>query len=307
MQVRILGSAAGGGFPQWNCACANCCRLRAGKFPGKPRTQAQVAISPDNDVWFLLGASPDLRQQIEATPELHPRRGPRDSPIAGIVLASAELDHVVGLLHLREFQPFSVYATTAVTSILREQNTVFRMLTRAPEQVFWQSVQAGEGCQLKIPSGEESGIHCEVMGISLPFPSYVCHPEKLSPQEATVGLVITSKEGHSLGYFPVVGCITEELRKVFERVDLLLFDGTFWSEDELIALVGSGQRAQDMGHVPVGGEAGSLRQLATLRPGRKLYIHINNTNPMLNESGPEYRAVRDAGWELAEDGWQVTL
>ena len=122
-----------------------------------------------------------------------------------------------------------------------------------------------------------------------------------------MGLVITSKERSSIGYFPAVGCITDELRKLFDRLDLLLFDGTFWSEDELIALLGSGQRAQDMGHVPVGGEAGSLRQLANIRSGRKMYIHINNTNPMLNESGPEYRAVRYAGWELAEDGWQVTL
>jgi pyrroloquinoline quinone biosynthesis protein B len=307
MQVKILGSAAGGGFPQWNCACPNCDLLRAGKFPGKSRTQAQVAVSPDNNSWFLLGASPDLRQQIEATPELHPRGQPRHSPIAGIVLSSAELDHVMGLLHLRELQPFTVYATPSVTSILHEQNSMFRMLNRAPEQVFWRSLQPGEECQLKLPSGEESGIVCEVIGTPSRFPFYVCHPEKLNPDEATVGLLLTSKKGRSVGYFPGVGCITEELRNRFQRVDLLLFDGTFWSEDELIALQGSGQRARDMGHIPVGGEAGSLLQFATLRPGRKLYIHINNTNPMLNESGPEYRAVRDAGWELAEDGWQITL
>jgi len=307
MQVKILGSAAGGGFPQWNCACRNCCLLRAGKFPGKSRTQAQVAIRCDDNAWFLLGASPDLRQQIEATPELHPRREPRDSPIAGVVLPSAELDHVVGLLHLRELQPLTVYATPSVTSILHEQNTMFRMLNRASEQVFWQSVWPGEECELKLPSGKASGFRCEVIGIPSRFPSYVCHPESLNPQEATVGLVLISKEGCSVGYFPSVRCMTDDLRNVFERLDLLLLDGTFWSEDELIGLQASGQRARDMGHMPVGGEEGSLRQLATIRPGRKLYIHINNTNPMLNESSPEYRAVRDAGWELAEDGWQVTL
>ena len=305
MQVKILGSAAGGGFPQWNCACTNCRQLRAGKFSGKSRTQAQVAISPDNNTWFLLGASPDLRQQIEVTPELHPRRGPRDSPIAGVVLASAELDHVVGLLHLREFQSFIVYAAQPVISILREQNTVFRMLNRLPEQVSWRSVQIGEGCQLKLSSQGDSGICCQMVQVSPRFPSYVCNPERLNLKEATVGLVLTSMDGCRLGYFPMVGYINDELKSLFENLDLLLFDGTFWSEDELIAV--QGQRARDMGHVPVGGEAGSLRQLAKIHPLRKLYIHINNTNPMLNESGPEYRAVRDTGWELAEDGWQVTL
>jgi pyrroloquinoline quinone biosynthesis protein B len=122
-----------------------------------------------------------------------------------------------------------------------------------------------------------------------------------------LGFILTSKEGRSVGYFPVVGSITEELREHLERIDLLLFDGTFWSEDELMQVQGSAQRAHAMGHIPVGGEAGSLCQLRGIRAGRKLYIHINNTNPMLNEAGPENRAVREAGWELAEDGWQVTL
>lgn len=307
MQVKILGSAAGGGFPQWNCACTNCRLARTGKFTGKPRTQAQVAVSPDGTSWFLLGASPDLRIQIGTSVDLHPKQGTRGSPIAGVILSCAELDHVLGLLHLRELQPFNVYATPSVTSILREQNTMFRMLNRVPEQVSWQTFRSGEELRFALPSGEEAGLNCRAIPISHRYPSYVCHPDQLSPADATLGLILTSKNGSTLGYFPGVGTITEELRERLQSVDLLLFDGTFWSEDELIQLQGSGQRAYDMGHIPVGGEFGSMRQLAGLRSGRKLYIHINNTNPMLNEAGPEYRAVRDAGWDLAEDGWQVTL
>ncbi len=307
MQVKILGSAAGGGFPQWNCACTNCRLVRIGKFAGKTRTQAQVAVSPDGTSWFLLGASPDLRVQIEASVELHPKRGTRGSPIAGVILSCAELDHVLGLLHLRELQPLTVYATPSVTSVLREQNTMFRMLNRMSEQVSWQPFCPSEELSLTLPSGEEAGLDCRAISISDRYPSYVCRPDKLNLGDATLGLILTSKNGRTIGYFPGVGAITEALREHLQSLDLLLFDGTFWSEDELIQLQGSGQSAYDMGHIPVGGECGSIRQLAGLRPGRKLYIHINNTNPMLNEAGPEYRAVRDAGWDLAEDGWQVTL
>jgi pyrroloquinoline quinone biosynthesis protein B len=137
MRVKILGSAAGGGFPQWNCACPNCRALRAGTFRGKARTQAQVAISADRKSWFLLGASPDLRAQIEATPELHPQRRLRQSPIAGAVLANADIDHVLGLLLLRELQPLRVYATDSIRRILTEDNSMFAMLQRVPGQVAW--------------------------------------------------------------------------------------------------------------------------------------------------------------------------
>ena len=138
MRVKILGSAAGGAFPQWNCACANCRSMRAGTFRGKPRSQTQIAITEDGRSWFFLGASPDLRAQIESTPELHPRDGARQSPIAGVVLASADLDHVLGLLLLRELQPLQVYATASVRRVLREDNSMFRMLHRiAPSRSAW--------------------------------------------------------------------------------------------------------------------------------------------------------------------------
>lgn len=159
MRVKILGSAAGGGFPQWNCACANCRGVRAGTFHGKARTQTQVAITQDGGSWFLLGASPDLRAQIEATPELHPRvqsgpEIPRQSPIAGVVLANADLDHVLGLLLLRELQPLRAYATSSVRRILREDNTVFGMLERVANQVLWKDFTPGESFPLLSPPGK---------------------------------------------------------------------------------------------------------------------------------------------------------
>src|SRR5882672_9469572 len=148
MQIKILGSAAGGGFPQWNCACSNCSAVRAGTFPGKRRTQAQVIVRGEDECWFLLGASPDLRSQIEATPELHPKAGVRISPIAGVVLTSADLDHVLGLLLLRELQPFRVFATASVLQILRKDNSIFGMLNRVPRQVEWSMVVPGSPFEL---------------------------------------------------------------------------------------------------------------------------------------------------------------
>jgi pyrroloquinoline quinone biosynthesis protein B len=308
MYVKILGSAAGGGFPQWNCACPNCQLVRSGKFPGKARSQAQVAVTDDGQSWFLLGASPDLRSQIEATSELQSRHGTNGSPLCGVVLASADLDHVLGLLLLRELQPLNVYATTSITRVLREQNTLFTMLNRAPDQVHWRAIKPGESFALRTPSGQDSRITCTPISLSARYPVYVsdCEPD-VSPDEAVLALILTSNSGRVLVYAPAVSAITQSLREGLEKADLLLFDGTFYRDDELARVRGSGERAREMGHIPVGGEDGSLRQLAGLRIPRKLYIHINNTNPMLNETSPEYRAVREAGWELAEDGWQATL
>jgi len=308
MLIRILGAAAGGGFPQWNCACRNCRSLRAGTFSGKPRSQAQVAISADAKSWFLLGASPDLRAQIESTPELQPRDGIRQSPIAGVVLASPDLDHVLGLLLLRELQPFRVYGTPSVLRILRENNSMFGMLNRVPEQVVWSEIRPGEPFPFTAVTGGASGLICEALSLGTRYPAYVSATDglRLSPEDALLGLIIDSN-GRRLAYMPAVSNIGDALLETLDAADVLLFDGTFWSDDELIRVQGSGQTAHDMGHIPVGGNDGSLSRLAKLRRPRKIYIHINNTNPMLNEAGPEYRQVRDAGWELAEDGWQVEL
>jgi pyrroloquinoline quinone biosynthesis protein B len=317
MRVKILGSAAGGGFPQWNCACPNCRALRAGTFHGKARCQTQVAISADNVSWFLLGASPDLRAQIEATSELHPRdevrdNGVRQSPIVGAVLTNADVDHTLGLLLLRELQPLRVHATASVRRILREDNSMFAMLQRVPEQVSWTDFAPGTTFPLLTPSGEHSGIRCRAVSLGTHFPAYVSlrRQSDLNPAEASLGLIIESPTGKRLAYMPAVPQIDATLLFEFDRTDVLLFDGTFWSNDELIRIQGSGHNAQtalQMGHVPVSSADGSLSKLAGVRRPRKIYLHINNTNPMLNEAGAEYRQLRDAGWEMAEDGWQFDL
>ena len=304
MQVRILGSAAGGGFPQWNCACANCDAVRAGKFPGKARLQTQLAISSGGNDWFLLGASPDLRTQIESCPDLLPR-GSRRSPVSGVVLASADLDHVLGLLLLRELHPFQVWAASSTVEILRGQNSMFGMLNRVENQVRWNVIRDGQNFQPESASSRTSGITVTAIALSSRGPAYAA--TGTSSAEAVLGLVVQSPEGQKLGFFPQLPQLTPQLRELFATLDCLLLDGTFWSDDELVRVQGSGQRAREMGHVPVGGNEGTLAQLAGLTVPRKMYIHINNTNPMLNEAGLEYRQVRDAGWELAEDGCQFNL
>ena len=309
MRVEILGSAAGGGFPQWNCSCRNCRSLRAGTLRAKSRSQTQVAVSDDGRTWFLLNASPDLRMQIERTPALQPRDGVRDSPISGVLLTSADIDQIAGLLSLRELQSFRIYCTPSLQRILREDNSAFGMLNRVPRQVGWIGVQPGERFSLRNVEGAESGISCEVFSLADRYPAYVS-PERvaeLNGEDALLGAILAGASGARLAYLPAVPAISEPLLQLLETVDLLLFDGTFWSDDELIRVQGGGATAREMGHVPVSGPDGSLRRLAGLLRPRKIFVHVNNTNPMLDESGPEYREVRAAGWEVAEDGWQLNL
>ena len=309
MRVKILGSAAGGGFPQWNCACLNCRGIRAGNFAGKARTQTQIAVSPDSHAWFLLGASPDLRAQIEASPELHPREGLRQSPIAGLVLLDADIDHVVGLLLLRELQPLRAYATASVRRILTEDNSMFAMLHRVPNQLSWSEITPGAPFPLCSAASEDSGLRCHSLPLGSHFPAFVSAKRRaeLLANEASSGLLVEGPSGKRLAFLPAVPEINDALLRELAVVDVLLFDGTFWSDDELIRIQGSGASARQMGHIPVSSDQGSLRRLAQLRGPRKIYIHVNNTNPMLNEAGSEYRQVREAGWEIAEDGWQFDL
>ncbi len=306
MRVKILGSAAGGAFPQWNCSCANCRAVRAGTFRGKPRTQTQVAITQDGQSWFLLGASPDLRAQVEATPELHPREGLRQSPIAGVVLANADVDHVLGLLLLRELQPLRIHATTSVCSILREDNSMFAMLQRVPNQAVWSEFQSGTKFSLCDARGEDSGMRCRAISLSTHYPAYVRaeRQSQLTAGEASLGFIVESPLGSQFAYMPAVPHLDDNLVQELNSCDVLLFDGTFWSDDELIRVQGSGQTATQMGHIPV---ENILAKLAGVRHPRKIFLHINNTNPILDEASPQYRQVRDAGWEIAEDGWQFDL
>ena len=306
MQVRILGSAAGGGFPQWNCACVNCSAVRNGSFQGKARTQTQVAISENGQEWFLLGASPDLRAQIDSTPELHPRDGMRQSPIAGIVLANAELDHVLGALLLRELQPLRIHAAASVRRILREDNSMFAMLQRVPHQVAWSDFEPGKDFNLSNADDKDAQLRCRALSLSSHYPSYITPDRRaqLVANEASLGFILQSPAGSQLAYMPSVPQLDDAFLQQIDPCSILLFDGTFWSDDELIRVQGGGQTARQMGHIPV---EETLSKLAGLRHPRKIFLHINNTNPMLNEASEQYRQVREAGWEIAEDGWQFNL
>ncbi len=309
MRIEILGSAAGGGFPQWNCNCRNCQSLRAGTFRGKPRTQTQIAVSDGGRSWLLLNASPDLRLQVEASPFLHPGDGRRDSPISTVLLTSADIDQIAGLLSLRELQPFRVYCTASLRRILQEDNSAFGMLNRVPKQVVWTEVGLDQRISLLTVDEGNLGIACSVFSLGNRYPMYVSTQRVagLRPEEALLGVILQSSTGGRVAYMPAVPAIDESLLRRLEGVDLLLFDGTFWSDDELIQVQGSGATAREMGHVPVSGAEGSLRKLAGLRRPRKVFVHVNNTNPILDESGPQYAEVRAAGWEIAEDGWSLKV
>jgi pyrroloquinoline quinone biosynthesis protein B len=309
MQVVILGTAAGGGFPQWNCACRNCLSLRRGTFSGKPRTQSQAAIRSDGISWFLLNASPDLRAQIEASSFLHPDGKVRHSPISGVVLTGADLDQSLGLLLLREWQPLQIFATSSIRKILREDNTMFSMLERSTDQARWTDIVPGAAFELASTDGQSSGITCTPISLATHYPGYVSasRTAELSPREAVLGLILQSSSGKRLGYFPAVGQVDEALLRELDSLDVLLFDGTFWTDDELIDLQHGGQTARQMGHIPVSSRGGSLDLLSKLPCRRKMFLHINNTNPMLDETGPEYRQVRERGWEIAEDGCHLEL
>jgi|SRR5580658_1501769 pyrroloquinoline quinone biosynthesis protein B len=326
MRIRILGSAAGGSFPQWNCGCENCVAVREdvrgkareslqegsreNKFPFKARTQAQLALSADGSTWFLAGASPDLAVQIENSPELHPRavhNTPRDSPVAGVVLGSADLDHVLGLLLLRELQPLRVYAAPSILRILREENSMFGMLNRVDPQVVWTPMNADAPFPLMSADDKDSGLRCEVHYLSGRYPRYVkTEAAKLARDEAAAALFFSSASGKRVAYVPAVGSLSDALLAKIQHADLLLFDGTFWSDDELVRVQGSGETAHQMGHIPVEESLRLLKNVSS-KVGRRMFVHLNNTNPILNEASPEHRAVRQAGWEVAEDNWQLEL
>ena len=311
MRVKILGSAAGGGFPQWNCNCANCRRLRDGSLHGSARTQTQIAFSPDSKIWFLVGASPDLRTQILATQELSPNHdGPSHSPIAGVFLPSADVDSILGLLHLREFQSFFVFATASLQRILKKENKIFGVLERSDPPVQWQilSSKGRLGCHLSESPGEAPAFVCATLPLGGTYPDYVSADlaRTLSTDEATIGFSFEHR-GKTLFVATSLSGSNSEWTKYAASADLVLIDGTFWSDDELIHTGRSSKTARDMGHLRLSGPGGLLEQFPRNARGRRVLIHINNTNPILDEDSTEHRAVLDAGFEIAYDGMELEL
>ena len=310
MRAKVLGSAAGGGFPQWNCACRNCARLRQGILHGKARTQSQLALSSDNESWFLLNASPDLRAQIEATPELQPQHEPRHTPIAGVVLSSGDLDHVLGLLLLREFQPIRVYGTPSLRKVLIESNSVFRTLFTGSRPMVWSDILPNEPFELSEVHGRGSGIEVNPISLAGNYPRYTdtAMMTELPADESVLGLSVHAAgetSSASLIYAPGLMHADEDVRAAFSSADVVLLDATFWSEDELCATIG--RSASQMGHLAISGEHGSLNAFGTRQRPRRVFIHINHSNPILDQDSAEYRQVRAAGWEVAEDGMEFSL
>jgi pyrroloquinoline quinone biosynthesis protein B len=314
MRIVVLGSGAGGGFPQWNCNCPNCAGLRAGTLQARARTQSSLALAAtsaataanaaDGADWLLVNASPDLRAQIESCPALQPGRAVRDTAIAAVVLVDAQVDHTTGLMTLREHtRRLPVYCTPSVHDDLTTGYPLLRVLEHYCG-VDWHPIDAREAHPFAIP--ELPGL--EIHPIPLPGEAPPYSPRRHRPAEDdTIGLVFIDRaSGRRCLYAPGLGGWTPRVVAEAERADCLLIDGTLWRDDELAARGAAEKTGREMGHLAQTGADGMLDRLASLR-GRKILIHINNTNPILDERSPERAQLDAAGIEVAWDGMEIEL
>ncbi|MDF2976598.1 MAG: coenzyme biosynthesis protein [Actinomycetospora sp.] len=298
MWLRVLGAGAGGGFPQWNCGCPGCRAVRDGSRPATPRTQSSVAVSADRTTWFLLNASPDLRAQIDACPDLWPRSG-RDSPIAAVLLTDAELDHTMGLLLLREGPGITLHATDASFATLTDGTGFLPTLERYT-QVERRRVIPGETVAL--------GGSLAYRAFDVPTVKKARFGGGVEDEGRVIGYRLTdTATGRSAVYLPGVQEVTPAVHEELADADVVLVDGTTWTDDEMIRLGLASKTARDMGHLAVDGPGGSLAVLAGLPARRRIYVHINNTNPMLLEDSPEHAAVTALGVEIGVDGLEVEV
>jgi pyrroloquinoline quinone biosynthesis protein B len=310
MLIKVLGSAAGGGLPQWNCNGRNSADARKGVAGIAPRTQASAAVSADGKQWVLLNAAPDLRQQINGTPVLYPTPdgGPRNSPIKAVVLTNGDVDAIAGLLCLREGQPFTVYGTARVLDVLAS-NSVFDVL--APGVVRRVAMTYEQPFAVEGPSGPV-GISIEAFPVPGKVPLYL-EDEKagadFGTQEGdTTGLKVTeTASGRHFFFIPGCAKVDDALRARLKGAPLLFFDGTLYTNDEMIAQGLLNKTGERMGHMNMSGERGSITSLAPLNIARKIFIHINNSNPALRENSAERAAVEAAGWEISYDGMEVRV
>jgi pyrroloquinoline quinone biosynthesis protein B len=302
MRIRILGSAAGGGVPQWNCRCPNCAAARAGSPHVRPRTQSSVAVSADGRAWFLLNGSPDIRQQILAFDALGPAESAvRGTAIAGCVLTDAELDHVTGLLLLREGSSFPVYSTSTVRRWLNDHLPLEKVLSFF-SRPSWRQLPLDETTALPLPDGSSSGLRVRAFEVDRHVPRFVAEDDRAAAGSVIALEVQDVRTGGRLVVAPCVASPGPALRHAASEADCLLLDGTFWDDDEPIRSGIGSRTARAMGHLPVSGPEGSLSWLSALAVPHRVYVHINNTNPMLNEQGPEHRMVIDGGVRVGADG-----
>src|ERR1700716_1049451 len=308
LRVVVLGAAAGGGVPQWNCGCPVCLKART-TDPELQSTQASIAVSADGEHWFLINASPDLRQQLIATPQLHPRAGQlRHSPIAGVVLTNAEIDAVAGLLSMREGSPFTIYAHAKVLSILGD-NSIFNVLNE--KNVQRRPIELDKAFEPALPDGSPSGIEILPFAVSGKGAWYLegnSHPGGADGAGDTLGLRGADKGTGKYFYF-LAACagVTDDLKSRIAGAPLIFFDGTVWRDDELIAAGLGNKTGQGMGHIAMSGDHGAIAALAHLDIGRKVFLHINNSNPALLRDSPERKMAERAGWQIPADGTEIVL
>ena len=299
MRLVVLGSAAGGGIPQWNCRCSICTLAWEGDPRVKPRTQSSIAVSPDGDRWLLVNASPDIRQQIQANREMHPREGLRHSPIHAVLLTNGDVDHVAGLLTLREGQPFTLYATPGILGSVND-NRVFDVMSA--QAVTRRPIALNESFE-PVP-----GLRVTLFAVPGKVPLWLedASMEIGAETETTVGAMI-EVGAKRLAYIPGCARVTDDLKRRIAGVDALLFDGTVLEDDDMIRAGVGTKTGWRMGHIQMNGETGSIASLRDVEIGRRVFVHINNTNPVLVEGSVERETVEASGWTVAHDGLVLSL
>ncbi|MGQ0698630.1 MAG: pyrroloquinoline quinone biosynthesis protein PqqB [Panacagrimonas sp.] len=305
MRALILGAAAGGGFPQWNSNAPACNRARRGDVVARARTQASLAVSADGEHWFLLNASPDLRQQINDNPVLHPRHGLRSTPIAGVALTGGDVDAIAGLLTMRERQPFTVYASAKVHGVLNA-NLIFNVL--AADVVKRETVTLDQARPLNLVDGTPSGLTIELFAVPGKVPLYLESADGTPPiitGEDTVGAMIRHGS-RRLFYVPGCAFMSEALAQRLRDAELVLFDGTLFTDDEMVRAGLGAKTGRRMGHMSVSGAEGTIAAFEGLNVKRKVFVHINNSNPILLDDSPERAQVEAAGWIVGYDGMELS-
>ena len=303
MKVRVLGSGAGGGFPQWNCNCHNCHRIRHNTMNGNARSQSSIAVSTDNKNWLLINTSPDIRSQLEAFPAIQPKVGIRDTGIKAILLIDSQIDHTTGMLMLREGKPLEVYCTEMVKQDLTTGFPLFTML-KDYCTVNHHAVPV-DGSSFTIPAIEDLRFYTQALKSKAPPYS----PHRHDPHEGdNIGLIIEQiSTGKKVFYSPGLGEIEPHVMTAMQEVDCLLVDGTFWTDDEMCTQNISHKKAREIGHLPQSGPGGMIEVLNSVAKARKILIHINNTNPILDDDSEQRKILDAAGIEVAYDGLEIDL
>ena len=304
MYIHLLGTGAGGGFPQWNCNCSNCSRLRKGEIKSQPRTQSSITVSSNGEDWVLFNASPDIRAQIESFPPLQPARKIRDTGICSIILCDAQIDHSTGLIILREHdKPWEVYCTSAVHEDLTTAYPLFNILGHF-RGINWHEINT-EQTPFTIPKADN--LVFTAVPLKSEAPPFSPHRHNTVPGD-NVGFRIEDKTtGKNLFYAPGLGAVETHVLEYMEHADCLLVDGTMWTNDEMSHEGISDKLASEMGHLDQSSEGGIMSMITPLKKPRKILIHINNTNPILDEDSPERAILDKVGIEVAYDGMDIRL